>query len=231
MRMTTILAGLFLAAAPLSATLAADPDGQALFGQCKSCHQVGKDARNTIGPHLDGLFGRTAGSNEGFSYSKAMKEKGAAGLKWDADALNTFLEKPAAFVPGTRMSYRGLPDAAKREALIAWLQTATASAPSGEAAAAAPDAPEGVGAAAMKLTGDPEYGQYLSGDCVTCHQVTGHADGIPSIVGWPKDAFIRALFEYKTNIRTNEVMKLRVANLGNEEIAALAAYFATLKPE
>ena len=81
------------------------------------------------------------------------------------------------------------------------------------------------------MEGDPEYGEYLAGECVTCHQETGHADGIPSIVGVPKDYFIRALFEYKNNIRSNEVMKLRVANLTNEEIAALAAYFNGLEPQ
>ena len=79
--------------------------------------------------------------------------------------------------------------------------------------------------------GDPEYGEYLAGECVTCHQPSGHADGIPSIVGLPKDYFVRALFEYKTNVRSNEVMKLRVANLANEEIAALAAYFSGLEPQ
>jgi cytochrome c len=71
----------------------------------------------------------------------------------------------------------------------------------------------------------------LSGDCVTCHQTTGQVAGIPSIVGLPKDYFIRAMFEYKTNVRSNEVMKLRVANLANEEIAALAAYFGSLQPK
>ena len=83
----------------------------------------------------------------------------------------------------------------------------------------------------LALEGDPAFGEYLSGDCVTCHQVSGNADGIPSIIGIPKDYFVRALFEYKNNIRQNEVMKSRVVNLSNEEIAALAAYFETLKPQ
>ena len=66
---------------------------------------------------------------------------------------------------------------------------------------------------------------------MTCHQPTGHVEGIPSIVGLPRDYFIRSLFEYKNNIRSNEVMKLRVGNLSNEEIAALAAYFGSLEPQ
>lgn len=83
----------------------------------------------------------------------------------------------------------------------------------------------------LRIEGDRDYGEYLAGECVTCHQITGHSDGIPPIVGLPRDYFIRALFEYKTNVRSNEVMKLRVANLGNEEIASLAAYFSSLTPE
>ena len=85
--------------------------------------------------------------------------------------------------------------------------------------------------ALLEVEGDPEYGEYLAGECVTCHQPTGHVEGIPSIVGLPRDYFIRSLFEYKNNIRSNEVMKLRVGNLSNEEIAALAAYFGSLEPQ
>jgi cytochrome c len=83
----------------------------------------------------------------------------------------------------------------------------------------------------LQMEGDPEYGEYLAGECVTCHQASGHADGIPSIVGLPKDYFVTSLFEYLNNVRSNDVMKLRVANLSNEEIAALAAYFSSLEPQ
>ena len=83
----------------------------------------------------------------------------------------------------------------------------------------------------LQMEGDREYGEYLAGECVTCHQASGHADGIPSIVGLPRGYFVRSLFEYATNVRSNEVMKLRVSNLTNEEIAALAAYFSSLDPQ
>ena len=85
--------------------------------------------------------------------------------------------------------------------------------------------------AILSLEGDPEYGEYLPGECVTCHQQSGRADGIPSIIGLPKDYFSKSIFEYRANIRSNEVMKVRVQNLSNEEIAALAAYYAQLEPE
>jgi cytochrome c len=83
----------------------------------------------------------------------------------------------------------------------------------------------------MAIPGDRDYGAYLAGECLTCHQVAGHAQGVPSIVGLPREEFIRALLEYRNNLRRNEVMKLRVSTLGDEEIAALAAYFSSLSGE
>lgn len=82
----------------------------------------------------------------------------------------------------------------------------------------------------LSLDGDPAYGEYLGGECVTCHQRSGASDGIPPITGLPVDYAVRALVEYKLGIRGNEVMKLMTARLDEEEIAALAAYFAGLEP-
>ncbi|MEN0001472.1 MAG: c-type cytochrome [Pseudomonadota bacterium] len=86
-------------------------------------------------------------------------------------------------------------------------------------------------AAILQIDGDTAYGQFLAGECITCHQETGKADGIPAIVGIEQDYFVRSVVEYQKNIRDNEVMRLHVQNLGNEEVAALAAYFATLDPQ
>jgi len=82
----------------------------------------------------------------------------------------------------------------------------------------------------MALEGDREYGAYLAGECSTCHQLSGHTGGVPQIVGLPKDYFIEAIFAYKTKVRSNEVMTVRVENLSHEEIAALAAYYHSLSP-
>lgn len=80
--------------------------------------------------------------------------------------------------------------------------------------------------------GDPAYGEYLAGQCVTCHPASGHASGgIPPIVGLPTDVFVEALLAYKTGERDNQVMRSVAGALGLEEIAALAAYFATLSPQ
>ncbi|MEP1931149.1 MAG: c-type cytochrome [Roseibium sp.] len=203
--------------------------GEQLFKACKSCHQIGANARNGVGPHLDGLFGRFAGSLNGFKYSSAMKALGRDGLVWNEFTLDQYLEKPRAYVPGTRMSFRGMADQQKRIHIIAYLKDLSAEAPATDTSAP-DDAPE-MGSVAMQLEGDPGYGEYLSSECVTCHQVSGRADGIPSIIGWPKTSFIRALFDYKTNIRSHQVMQNMTVNLGNEEIAALAAYFGSLDPQ
>ncbi|WP_248304728.1 c-type cytochrome [Breoghania sp. L-A4] len=74
--------------------------------------------------------------------------------------------------------------------------------------------------------GDPEYGAYLASECVTCHQASGADDGIPSITNWPPDEFTRALHAYKNKTRDNPVMQLIASSLSDEQIAALAAYFA-----
>ncbi|MEO9526912.1 c-type cytochrome [Roseibium sp.] len=204
--------------------------GEQVFRACKSCHQVGAEARSGVGPHLDGLFGRQAGVLDGFKYSGAMKKLGQDGLVWNDFTLDQYLEKPRAYVPGTRMSYRGMASEGDRSDVIAYLKALSREAPAADQSEAEASRPE-LGAAAMHLDGDPEFGEYLASECVTCHQVSGRADGIPSIVGWPREPFIRALFEYKSNIRSHQVMQNMTTNLGNEEIAALAAYFGSLDPQ
>jgi cytochrome c len=81
----------------------------------------------------------------------------------------------------------------------------------------------------LAITGDKEYGEYLAGDCVTCHQNSGTTEGIVPIAGLPKDYVIKALFEYRLSIRKNDAMKIRVSRMSDDEIAALAAYFSALE--
>jgi len=85
---------------------------------------------------------------------------------------------------------------------------------------------------AAHAAGDRELGQYLSAECVTCHQLSGSsAPGIPPIIGKPQPAFIAALNEYRTRQRPNPVMQNIAGKFSQEEIAALAAYFASVKPQ
>lgn len=96
--------------------LAAAP---AAFAPCSGCHSV-EAGRNLLGPSLHGVAGRKAGTLAGFAYSPAMA---SSGLTWDAATLDRFVAAPQRAVPGTRMSYGGMADAAQRKAVVEYLAT------------------------------------------------------------------------------------------------------------
>ena len=81
----------------------------------------------------------------------------------------------------------------------------------------------------IALEGDVEYGEYLSSECTSCHQISGANDGIPSIVGWDEETFRYSMLDYRTKVREHPVMNMIAGRLSDEEVAALSAYFATLK--
>ena len=87
-----------------------------------------------------------------------------------------------------------------------------------------------VAASAAHADGDKALGQFLSSECVTCHQITGRYEGIPPIVGWPKPVFIEIMGEYRAQKRANPIMQTIAVRLTEGEIAALAAYFGSLQP-
>lgn len=204
--------------------------GEAVFKKCKSCHMVGDGAKHRIGPHLNGIFGRQAGTHEDFRYSKALIRAGTGGLEWHADTLDAFLEKPRALASGTRMSFSGLKKSADRLNLVAYLRTFSddpANIPEADPTATPRD--HDLDPDILALKGDPEYGEYLSSECTTCHQADGADDGIPSIVLWPEEDFVVAMHAYKNKKRAHPVMQMMAGRLNAEEIAALAAYFAALE--
>jgi cytochrome c553 len=84
-------------------------------------------------------------------------------------------------------------------------------------------------AAGAGAAGDRALGEYLSTECVTCHQLTGQYQGIPPIVGWPDASFIEILDEYREKRRNNPIMQTIAGRFSNEEIAALATFFGSLK--
>jgi cytochrome c553 len=88
-----------------------------------------------------------------------------------------------------------------------------------------------VGAANAHAGGDRELGEYLSSECVTCHQLSGKFDGIPSIVARPEEELIQALTEYREKVRENAVMRSIAIKFTDEEIAALASYFGSIDIE
>ena len=233
MRWRQTLIAVFLGAvlAPIASAETGDPElGKKLFQKCKGCHLVGEGAKHRIGPHLNGIFGRVAASHEDFRYSKSFQRMGAGGLEWHADTLDAFIENPRAMASGTRMSYRGMKDAQDRKHLLAYLRTFSdnpSDIPEADPTAEAVD--HDVDPAILALKGDPEYGAYLSGECTTCHQASGADSGIPSITLWPEDIFVIAMHAYKNKTRAHPVMQMVAGRLGDEEIAALAAYFAQVQ--
>ena len=209
-----------------SATSADAQRGKALYGECKRCHQAGSGAEHRIGPHLNALFGRAAGALGDYRYSPAMKAAGAGGLVWNEATLEAFLADPRAVVPRSRMSFAGMEGAGDRADLVEWLRGFSDT--GFELPPAEPTStPEeyGLDPQLLAIPGDPEYGAYLAGECITCHRGDGGAEGIPSITGWPHDDFVIALQAYKRGKREHPVMQLVAGRLSDEEIAALAVHF------
>ena len=128
------------------------------------------------------------------------------------------------------MSFRGLKDAQDRANVIAYLRGFSDD-PSDipEADPTRQGSERDLDPAILALVGDPDYGAYLSGECITCHQAAGGDDGIPSIVLWPQEDFVTAMHAYKNKTRKHPVMQMVAGRLGDEEIAALAAYFGQLQ--
>jgi cytochrome c len=92
--------------------------GKAAFAACSSCHAVEAGAAAGIGPNLNGVVGRKAGSLAGFAYSEAMAK---SGITWTEDELNAFLANPSGKVPGTAMAAGKVADAERRAAVVAYL--------------------------------------------------------------------------------------------------------------
>ncbi len=79
--------------------------GETVFKKCRACHAVGPDAKNRVGPQLNGLFGRTAGSVKGYRYSDANAN---SGIVWSEDIFAEYIRNPRGYIPGTKMAFVGL---------------------------------------------------------------------------------------------------------------------------
>jgi cytochrome c len=121
-RRIAFLTGLLLAGSPAGVWAAGNPaNGEKLFKKCAACHSVAP-GKKKVGPSLHGVLGRTAGSAEGYRYSKAMTAYGQSGIVWDTDTLNVYLEAPRKVVKGTKMSFPGLKRPQDRADVIAFLK-------------------------------------------------------------------------------------------------------------
>ena len=94
--------------------------GKDVAKKCAACHTFGKGEPNKIGPNLYGIVNNKHAHREDFAFSAAMK---AMQGNWTYDELNTFLFKPQAHVPGTKMTFAGLPKTQDRADVIAYLRS------------------------------------------------------------------------------------------------------------
>ena len=122
MKIVTVMAGLglmALAGAAIAAPAGNAAKGQQVFARCAACHKVGPNPARSIGPSLNGVVGRVAGSDAGYRYSPAMK---ASDIKWDEANIDKLLQGPAKLVPGTKMVFPGMASAQDRADVIAYLK-------------------------------------------------------------------------------------------------------------
>ncbi|MDP2733675.1 MAG: c-type cytochrome [Hoeflea sp.] len=132
--------------AALASPSLADGDvgaGEKVFKKCAACHAVGDGAKHKVGPELNDVFGRTAGSVDDYKYSKPMMAAGEGGLVWDDTTLTEYLANPKAMVKGTKMAFAGLKKDDEIANVLAYLksfsESEAASAPAAaETAEAAP---------------------------------------------------------------------------------------------
>lgn len=115
----TIFVALLAVAAASEARAQDAAAGEKVFNTCKLCHQIGENAKNAVGPVLNGVIGRKAGSFPGYSYSEANK---SSGITWDEATFREYIKDPKGKVPGTKMAYAGLKDEQKISDLVAFLK-------------------------------------------------------------------------------------------------------------
>ncbi|MEQ1899172.1 MAG: cytochrome c family protein [Devosia sp.] len=124
MNKTLLFGALMLSVVIRPAFAAGDPlAGETVFKKCAACHAVGEGAKNKVGPELNELMGRVAGTALDYNYSQAMIDAGAAGLIWTPESLVPWLHKPKEAVAGTKMTFAGLGEQADIDNVIAYLLT------------------------------------------------------------------------------------------------------------
>ena len=96
--------------------------GKRTFKLCQSCHTLTDGGQNLVGPNLYGVFGRSIGAVEGFTYSKAVQE---FDIVWTPEILAEWLESPRNFLPGNKMSFAGVRKPEDRTAVIAYIMAET----------------------------------------------------------------------------------------------------------
>ena len=188
--------------------------GQILFHGCAACHDIGPEAEHGPGPHLQELFGRTAGRIDGWDFGPELVAAGGNGMIWERETLHALLADPVPMMGGT--PHPVIAGEQDRNDLLTYLRTNTQPPPP---AIGEVEIPEAV----LAMEGDIAYGEYLASECAGCHVSGGST--LPDIAGRRAEDFITLMYEYKMRARDNETMRIVASRLGDEEIAALAAYF------
>ncbi len=122
MQRLLMIAGTALLA--LTAQASAEGDaakGEKVFRKCKACHAIGENAKNKVGPQLNGVVDRALGASEGYKYSKAMLAMAEEGKTWDSANLDAYLTKPKDFIPKGKMAFAGLKKEGDRANVIAYI--------------------------------------------------------------------------------------------------------------
>jgi cytochrome c len=97
-------------------------NGEKIFNKCKTCHTL-EAGKNKVGPSLQGVIGRAAGTGADFKYSEAMKNAGSGGLVWNEEALDKYLSAPKEFIPANKMPFPGLKKPEERADVIAYIKS------------------------------------------------------------------------------------------------------------
>jgi cytochrome c len=120
-RIITMIAGatLLVSASGIAYAAGDAAEGEKVFAKCKICHQIGEGAKNAVGPELNGVIGRKAGTAPGYNYSEANK---SSGITWDEATFREYIKNPKAKIPGTKMIFAGLPKDTDIDNLLAYLQ-------------------------------------------------------------------------------------------------------------
>jgi cytochrome c len=106
--------------APVAASAQDAEAGKKVFAKCAVCHMIGPGATNKVGPNLNGVIGRKAGTEEGFAYSDPMKN---AGWVWDEAIFKEYITDPKKKVPGNKMLFPGVKDETERDDVFAYVSS------------------------------------------------------------------------------------------------------------
>jgi len=189
--------------------------GKPIFGEhCSACHDLTPSTMSRAGPHLAEVYGRAVAGLDDFPYSEPLRDVVAF---WDGETLRAYL------AGSLTSGHPVIAEDQTRRDILTYLRTETRPAPPEFADVVVP-------ADLLALQGDAEFGEYLASDCVSCH-TSSAAQTIPSLEGLPRDSFLHLMAASRQRALPNPIMQITAAKFSNDELAALAEWFATQPPK